>query len=59
MDAQALRKWMLDNRLSIRKAAAELHVSPTSLQRWLKTGAPHYIGLAVSALAHGLEPFIG
>ena len=45
--------------LSIRQAASLLRVSPTSLQRWLKTGAPHSIGLAVSALMHGLEPFVG
>ena len=50
---------MLSNQLSIRQAAAKLKVSPTSLQRWLKIGAPHSIGLAVSALVHGLEPFVG
>ena len=59
MDPRSLRSWMTANGLSIRKAAAALHVSPTSLQRWLKTGAPHYIGFAVAALTHWLEPFIG
>lgn len=59
MKPETLRQWMQANQLSIRQAAATLHVSPTSVQRWLKCGAPHYIGLAVAALAHGLEPFIG
>lgn len=59
MNPEALRAWMQANRLTIRQAAAALHVSPTSVQKWLKAGAPHYIGLAVAALAHGLEPFIG
>lgn len=59
MDPEALRRWMLTNRLSIRKAAATLQVSPTTIQKWLKCGAPHHIGLAVAALVHGLEPFIG
>jgi transposase len=59
MDPQSLRKWMSANGLSVRQAAAALRVSPTSVQRWLKSGAPHHIGLAVAALTHGLEPFIG
>ena len=59
MTAEALRAWMTANGLTIREAAATLHVSPTSVQKWLKAGAPRYIGLAVAALMNGLEPFIG
>lgn len=59
MSAAALRTWMEGNGLTVRQAAAALHVSPTSIQRWIRTGAPYYIGLAVSALKHGLEPFGG
>jgi transcriptional regulator with XRE-family HTH domain len=59
MNPEALRAWMKANRLTIRQAAAALQVSPTSVQKWLKSGAPRSIGLAVAALAHGLEPFIG
>ena len=58
MDGKSLRAWMTANGLSVRQAAAMLRVSPTSVQKWLRTGAPHYIGLAVAALQHGLEPFI-
>jgi transcriptional regulator with XRE-family HTH domain len=59
MKPDTLRAWMKANRLTIRQTASALQVSPTSIQKWLKAGAPHYIGLAVAALAHGLEPFIG
>lgn len=59
MSSEALRAWMAANHLTIRSAAATLRVSPTSLQKWLKSGAPYHIGLAIAALSHGLEPFLG
>lgn len=52
-----LRRWIDRMGFSDREAARQLGCSRAALAHWLagETPIPHYIGLAMSALAHGLR----
>ncbi len=54
-----LRLWITYRGVSDRYAAEMLGVSRNTLRRWLEdeTEAPPWLGLALAALAKGLEPW--
>jgi hypothetical protein len=58
MDADDLAAWLKEMKLSQTQAALRLGTHRTSIQLWLKTGAPFYIGLACAALSAGIGPYL-
>ena len=55
--ASAMKAWRAEMGLSERDAADRLGMSRTFLNNCEDTGAPLYVGLAMAALAAGLEPY--
>lgn len=58
IDAVTVEKWRVDMGYSVRDAAIQLGCSRDAFTRWQREGgAPRYIGLAMSALALGMETY--
>lgn len=51
--APDVMEWVARQGWSVRRAAAELGCSRDALAKWMREGAPRYIGLAASALSGG------
>lgn len=59
MTSLQLRHWIVWQGISDREAARRIGCSRSALADWLNgvTPIPPYIGLALSALANGLQPW--